>query len=173
MRINYLKISFKTSPPSDLFVKRYFNKNNNLRVGSFIEFKKVKITLMGAKFTFVNVTGLQSLSHAKSFKKFYLLMSGVESLSNIKIDSISATHRFPKKSEINFEDFRKKLFLLNLTVKDNSKFPGVVIRNREEVGGGCAVYFRSGSVNFVGYKHIYYIIKMKNKIEEAYFNHMA
>ena len=167
MRINYIKVNFVTTPPSSIFIKEHFTRYCNLQVGTFIQFKELKITLMGSKFEHVNVTGLRSLAYAKIFQRFYISVSNVKVISSIKIDSISATHKFENKSVISLEEFRRKLSILKLTAKDNSKFPGVCIRG--EKSGGCAVYFRSGAINFIGFKHPFYMIKMEKKIESCLF----
>lgn len=169
MKINYIKSNFVTSPPCSDFIKTFFVINNNVRIGKFDQFKKLTVTLMRKDFTFVNVTGAKNLSTVKLFHDFYTKLSDTSIISDLKIDSICATHKFFKTSSISFKDFRKKLNILNLTVKDNSKFPGVVIRNVDSRKGGCAVYFRSGSVNFIGFKHIHFIQQIKQKIQQSLY----
>ena len=166
MKINYIKSNFVSSE----FIKTFFVVNNNVRVGRFNEFENLTVTLMKKDFTFVNVTGAKKLSTVKLFQIFYTKLSHTYLISDLKIDSICATHKLLKTPNLSFKDFRKNLTDLNLTVKDNSKFPGVVIRNADSRKGGCAIYFRSGSVNFVGFKHIHFIQQIKEKIYQSLYS---
>lgn len=169
MRINYMKSNFITSPPPHSFVDRYFIKQRSVRLGVFKEFKDLKITLMRKDFSFVNVTGARSMSVLKHFLSFYINHSKTNILSQLKIDSITGFHKFKNRSNIKFEDLRQSLSLKKLSVKDNSKFPGVTIRRNDLLKGSCCVYFRSGVVNFIGYKSIEEIFIMLRVIESCLY----
>ena len=169
IKINYVKVHFLTTCPKTNLLEKYFRVVNNIKVAEFLNFPKLKITLMGRKFQYVNVTGASKLSYVISFKKYYLSLLEVEILSDISIDSISAAYKFKEKSKTSFKVFRKNLADFKLTIKDNSKFPGVVIRNNFQSKGGCAIYFRSGSLNFLEFKHPKDIFIMKEKIKSALF----
>ena len=169
MKVNYIKVHFLTSSPQLSLINRHFTACNNTRIGVFTQYASIKVTLMGNKFEYVNVTGATSFSYLMEFKNFYISKFKVQLRSEIKIDSICATFRFENKSQVSFEQFRKNLSRFQLNVKDNSKFPGVVIRNKSNTKGGCAIYFRSGSLNFVGFKHAKEIMLMKEKIQRSLF----
>ena len=164
IQINYIKASFQTSKPSSDFLKQNFHSFPNVKTACFEEFLNITVTLMRADFTFVNVTGAKSLNSLRKFKIYYLNISRVKQITDIKIDSISSSYRFDKKCCLKLSVFRQ-----NLYVKDNSKFPGITIRNNAKAGRSCAIYFRSGAVNFLGFKHIEDVIRMKNLIEECLY----
>ena len=170
MKINYMKSNFVTTPPSNSFIERYFTKQRSVRLGVFREFSELKITLMRKDFSFVNVTGAKSMSTLKSFLSFYINQSRTNVLSQLKIDSIIGFHKFKKRSNIKFEDFRRSLSVKKLSVKDNSKFPGVTIRRNDLLKGSCCVYFRSGVVNFIGYKSIEEVFLILRIIESCLYS---
>lgn len=164
-----MKTNFVTSTPSLCFLNKHFKKLSNVRIGSFENFAELKVTLMRKDFTFVNVTGAQNLAVLKKFLTFYTHLSKTRVLSSMKIDSICATHKFERTSNVSFEEFRRNLSDNHLTVKDNSKFPGLTIRDSLFSRGGCCVYFRSGAVNFIGYKHTSQMLKMLFAIEKCLY----
>ena len=169
IQINYIKASFQTSKPSSDFLKQNFHSFPNVKTACFEEFLNITVTLMRADFTFVNVTGAKSLNSLRKFKIYYLNISRVKQITDIKIDSISSSYRFDKKCCLKLSVFRQNLYKKNLNVKDNSKFPGITICNNAKAGRSCAIYFRSGAVNFLGFKHIEDVIRMKNLIEECLY----
>lgn len=168
-KINYIKSSFKTTPPQADFLEENFKSLSNIKIGCFDFHEKIKVTLMGSCFNFVNVTGIRSLRSLKEFYQFYLKISKTQGVSDARIDSISATYRFVKKSNVSLNVFRKKLCENQLDVKDNSKFPGITVRNTVKPGGGCAVYFRSGALNFIGFKHVCDMLEMKDLISKCMY----
>ena len=169
LKINYIKAHFVTSTPNISLVNKYFRASHNIKIATFLDYGNLKVTLMGKEFQFVNVTGASQISVIENFMSFYLSKFKVKQKSGIMIDSISATYKFSSKSKLCFEQFRKNLSNFELSAKDNSKFPGVTIRNKFNPKGGCAIYFRSGSLNFIGFKHPKHIIAMKNKIKSSLF----
>ena len=169
MKINYIKAHFITSVPLKAFLNDNFKQHGNIKIGSFEDHKEIKVTLMGRSFSFVNITGAKNIQSMLNFQNYYLLRSKTTLIRGLKIDSISATQKFLRKSKVNFEDFRRKLIDQHLAIKDSSKFPGVVIRESKLPKGGCCVYFRSGSLNFIGFKHADQMYKIKRKIESALF----
>ena len=169
MKINYFKAHFVTSEPNQSFINENFSPCRNIKIGSFEQFSEIRVTLMGKKFTYVNITGSKDVYNAVLFQRHYLELSGTNLVNGLMIDSISASHKFENKSTLSFSEFREQIVKQELSVKDNSRFPGIVIRCKLVKKGGCAVYFRTGSVNFIGFKHLHHIYKIKNKIEKALF----
>ena len=117
IQINYIKASFQTSEPSSDFLKQNFHSFPNVKTACFEEFLNITVTLMRADFTFVNVTGARSLSCLREFKIFYLKISRVKQITDIKIDSISSSYRFNKKSCLKLSVFRQNLHKKISTLK--------------------------------------------------------
>ena len=120
-------------------------------------------------FSFVNVTGAKSLTVLQSFLAFYITSSKTKIISQLKVDSIIGSHKFQKRSNVSFEELRQRLSSKELSVRDNSKFPGLTIRGFNSYKGSCCVYFRSGVVNFIGYKKTEEIVRMLKLIETCLY----
>ena len=124
IQINYIKASFQTSKPSSDFLKQNFHSFPNVKTACFEEFLNITVTLMRADFTFVNVTGAKSLNSLRKFKIYYLNISRVKQITDIKIDSISSSYRFDKKCCLKLSVFRQNLYKKILMLKIIVNFQG-------------------------------------------------
>ena len=124
IQINYIKASFQTSKPSSDFLKQNFHSFPNVKTACFEEFLNITVTLMRADFTFVNVTGAKSLNSLRKFKIYYLNISRVKQITDIKIDSISSSYRFDKKCCLKLSVFRQNLHKKILMLKIIVNFQG-------------------------------------------------
>ena len=168
IKINYYKASFKTVPLTSEIIKKFFQRKKTLWTASFPEYEKIKVTLMGRFFEYVNVTGSKTFCEIENFSIFFCDKFNVHIVNPVKIDSISAgTHMKKLQQNCSF-GIRQKLCDSGFTLKDNYKFPGLVLRNSKEFGNSVCIYFRtSGKLNFCGFKNISDIVKMCRAIEDA------
>ena len=169
MRVNYIKASFKTKPPSTELIERFFVKKRGLRLSSFPEYNdRVKISLMGNHWEHVNLTGGKTLRELERFAVLYCRKLNTTLVTPVKIDSIAASTHIKKLQENCDFSVRRRLTDAGFTIKDNRRFPGCVLRNKKISEKGVCVYFRtSGAVNFCGFKKTGDLVQMYTALSEA------
>ena len=169
LNIKYFKGSFITTPPTKEFIGEYFTQKKNIKIGVFEKFARVKVTLMGRKNNFVNITGAKSFDEMERFQTFYCDFSKQKIIREIKIDSISANYKITNMRQLYLSEYEEKLSESNLFIKHNSHFPGSVIRYKGSQKGECAIIFPSSFLNFIGFKKIWDIYIMLDHIKEIFF----
>lgn len=165
MKINYVKGSLLTSNPILSDIEPFFKQKGCLKIGKFDFFPKATITLMGKYYSHMNITGVNSFDGLRLVVDFYCEKFNVTEETQLKIDSISASARIEKTKNENSFLIREKLVLAGFTIKDHPKFPGISLKNKL-FGKAVCVYFRSGKINFVGFKDFNKIVDGFNLVQD-------